>query len=78
MPSCIQLTPSKVEHLKWLPPTCAYRLVLQGQPLPDWHPLVNGSREGVHQAGVSVKGKVISEVDVNMGHLEDYVVDESD
>ena len=78
MPTCIQLTPSKVEPLNWLPDTCAYRLVLQGKPLPDWHPLVSGSREGVHRAGVSVRGKVISEVDVNMDKLEDYVVEESD
>lgn len=76
MPSCIKLTPSKVEQLKWLPDTCAYRLVLQGKPLPDWHPLVSGSRLSVHRAGVSVKNKVISEVDINMDQLEEYVVEE--
>ncbi|MDK2980693.1 MAG: uncharacterized protein PWQ55_1040 [Chloroflexota bacterium] len=78
MPTCIQLTPAKVAQLKWLPDTCAYRLVLQGKPLPAWHPLVSGSRETVHEADVSVRGKVISEVDVNMDDLEEYVVEESD
>ena len=78
MPSCIKLTPSKVEQLKWLPDTCAYRLVLQGKPLPDWHPLVSGTRLSVHRAGVSVKNKVISEVDINMDQLEEYVIDDSE
>ena len=76
MPTCIKLTPSKVEKLKWLPETCAYRLVLEGKPLPAWHPLVSGDSQAVHQAGVSVKGKVITESDANLNHLENYVVDE--
>ena len=42
MPTCIKLTPSKVESLKWLPETCAYVLIMRGQPLPDWHPLESG------------------------------------
>jgi len=75
MPTCIKLTPSKVEKLKWLPETCAYRLVLEGKPLPAWHPLVSGDPQSVHQAGVSVKGKVITESDANLNHLENYVVD---
>lgn len=76
MLSCIKLTPSKVANLKWLPETCAYRLVLQGKPLPKWHPLVSGERQSVHRAGISVKGKIISESDVNMDHLEDYAIEE--
>jgi len=76
MPTCIKLTPSKVEKLGWLPDTCAYRLVLQGKPLPDWHPLVSGDSDSVHHAGVSVKGKAISECDVNLDHLGEFVVDE--
>ena len=76
MPTCIKLTPSKVENLTWLPDTCAYRLLLQGKPLPDWHPLVSGDRNSVHNAGISVKGKVLTESDINLSNLEDYVVDE--
>jgi uncharacterized cysteine cluster protein YcgN (CxxCxxCC family) len=76
MPTCIKLTPSKVANLKWLPDTCAYRLVMEGKPLPAWHPLVSGDPQSVHTAGVSVKGKVISESDADMNHLENYVVDE--
>lgn len=75
MPTCIKLTPSKVEKLKWLPETCAYRLILEGKPLPDWHPLVSGDPQSVHKAGISVKGKVIPESEANMNHLEDHLVD---
>lgn len=76
MPTCIKLTPSKVEKLKWLPETCAYKLVLRGESLPDWHPLVSGDPQSVHQAGISVKGKIIPESEADLNHLEDHVVDE--
>lgn len=76
MPTCIKLTPAKVETLDWLPDTCAYRLVLQGKPLPDWHALISGDPNSVHQAGVSVRGKAIKESDVDLDDLEDYVIEE--
>lgn len=76
MPTCIKLTPSKVEKLGWLPDTCAYRLILQGKPLPDWHPLVSGDPNSVHTAGISVMGKVITESEINTDYLEDHVVEE--
>jgi uncharacterized cysteine cluster protein YcgN (CxxCxxCC family) len=34
VPDCIQLTPDEVRTLTWLPPTCAYRLVRDGEDLP--------------------------------------------
>jgi len=74
MPTCIKLTPSRVHTLSWLPETCAYRLIMEGHPLPDWHPLVSGDAESVHRAGISVRGKVIREVDADMNHIEDYVI----
>ena len=76
MPSCIRLTPSKVEHLNWLPDTCAYRLMLRGKPLPDWHPLVSGDAQSVHRVGLSVQGRVISETEVNLKHLEEYLIED--
>ena len=74
MPTCIKLTPSKVETLHWLPDTCAYRLVMRGQPLPDWHPLESGSPNSVHEAGISVRGKVIRETEANLERIEDYII----
>lgn len=55
---CVQLTPGDVREMNWLPPTCAYRLVEEGRDLYWWHPLVSGDPETVHQAGVSVRGRV--------------------
>lgn len=58
VPDCVKLEPAKVPELAWLPPTCAYRLVDEGKDLMWWHPLVSGSAETVHEAGVSVRGRV--------------------
>lgn len=55
---CIRLTPDKVRSLSWLPATCAYRLLNEGRDLEWWHPLVSGDRETVHQAGISIRGRV--------------------
>jgi uncharacterized cysteine cluster protein YcgN (CxxCxxCC family) len=63
VPDCIQLDPENVAALTWLPPTCAYRLVAEGRELYWWHHLVSGDRETVHQAGVSVRGRTVSEAD---------------
>jgi uncharacterized cysteine cluster protein YcgN (CxxCxxCC family) len=72
---CVRLTPRNVRRLKWLPPTCGYRLVAEGKDLAWWHPLVSGNPETVHRAGVSVRGRVAaSELDVPDERLEEYIV----
>ena len=70
---CVVLEKGKLESLEWLPATCAYKLRAAGEPLPDWHYLISGSRETVHQAGQSTRGWTVSEVDA--GELEWHVVD---
>ncbi|MDO9545912.1 MAG: YcgN family cysteine cluster protein [Pelolinea sp.] len=75
MPTCVQLTPAKVANLDWLPDTCAYRLVLKGKPLPDWHHLISGDMNSVHHAGISILGKVVDESFINMNNLEEYVIE---
>ena len=72
---CVRLNPRNVKRLTWLPPTCAYRIVAAGGDLPWWHPLVSGSQETVHAAGISVRGRVsASEQDVPDERLEDFIV----
>ena len=75
MPDCIQLTRKKIAELSWLPPTCAYRLLDEGNNLPVWHPLLTGNTDAMHEAGISVRGRVIAEDDMNAEDLENHIVD---
>ncbi|QBQ55123.1 YcgN family cysteine cluster protein [Nitrosococcus wardiae] len=70
---CLSLRAELTEALKWLPSTCAYRLIGEGKELFDWHPLISGDPETVHQAGVSARGRTVLESQVR--DLEDHVVD---
>lgn len=70
---CVVLDRGKLDALEWLPESCAYRLRASGKPLRDWHYLVSGSRETVHEAGQSTRGWTVSEDDVDQ--LEDHVVE---
>ena len=67
VPDCVTLTPEDALTLKWLPPTCAYRIVANGDDLPWWHPLVSGDPHTVIEAGVSVLGRT--------GPAEDAIAD---
>lgn len=74
VPDCVQLTPETVREIDWLPPTCAYRLVAEGRDLYWWHHLVSGDRETVHQAGISAKGRTISDEGLEPEDYEDHLV----
>jgi uncharacterized cysteine cluster protein YcgN (CxxCxxCC family) len=61
VPDCIKLTPQAVEHLSWMPKSCAYRRIHEGRGLAPWHPLISGDPMSVARAGMSVRGRVFSE-----------------
>jgi len=66
---CLVLSVDRPEEFNWLPASCAYRRLANGQELPEWHPLLTGRAESVHEAGVSMLDRAVSENDTN-----DYTV----
>ncbi len=74
VPDCVWLTIDTVESYQWLPKTCAYRIKAEGRSLHWWHPLLSGRSETVHEVGISVVGKCISEEYVHADDLDDNVI----
>lgn len=74
VPDCIVLTPDNVEAFHWLPQTCAYRLLAENKPLPDWHPLVSGDPDSVHKAHVSVRHRTVSNATVDEADWEEHII----
>lgn len=72
VPECIDLKQHDFAEYNWLPTTCAYRLLVDGDPLPPWHPLITGSTESVKDAGVSISSYAIKASQVE--DFEDYVI----
>ena len=72
---CVQLTPEKISQISWLPPTCAYRLLEEGQDLRWWHPLVSGDPATVRKAGISVRGRTVPEEGIAVEDYENHLVD---
>jgi uncharacterized cysteine cluster protein YcgN (CxxCxxCC family) len=78
VPGCLVLTPKTVRLFDWLPNTCAYRRVAKGKDLPEWHPLKTGDPESVHEAGISVRGKALSEELLGTDDLTDFIIERDD
>ena len=70
---CLDIRKLDVEKYNWLPSTCAYRLLNEGNELPAWHPLITGSPASVKRAGVSISSYAIKE---SMAmDLEDHIIE---
>lgn len=53
---CTKLTKKNLPDFSWLPKTCAYRLLYEGKPLYDWHPLISKNPHSVvQQANILIK-----------------------
>lgn len=64
VPDCVSLTPQTARSLTWMPQTCAYRRLAHGQGLPDWHPLITGTRTSVVNAGIATSRTLLNEDEI--------------
>ena len=70
---CIILSPDNLNDLKWMPETCAYKLLNEGKNLPYWHPLLSGNDKEIVNSGNSVKNRVTNENEIKIKNLPDYI-----
>ncbi|MBT8088335.1 MAG: YcgN family cysteine cluster protein [Gammaproteobacteria bacterium] len=62
---CLVLSADQPGAFEWLPASCAYRRLADGKDLPEWHPLISGDPESVHEAGISMRGRAVPEKEVD-------------
>ena len=74
---CLRLSVDNMQEFAWLPATCAYRRLANGQDLPGWHPLISGDPETVHAAGISLRGHAVSEIDTDQWRVIYTVAEEA-
>jgi uncharacterized cysteine cluster protein YcgN (CxxCxxCC family) len=75
VPNCVWLKPEDIESFFWLPSTCAYRLIAEGEELPDWHPLVCGDPQRIHAVNVSVTSlDLVRDNEVEEAQWQNYVI----
>ena len=76
VPSCVKLTKDNLDDIFFMPPSCSYRRLHEGRGLASWHPLLNnGSKAVMHRMGISVKGRVMKDNQIDMELFEDYIAD---
>jgi uncharacterized cysteine cluster protein YcgN (CxxCxxCC family) len=76
VPECVKIDAATVRSVKWLPPTCAYRLVAEGRDLFWWHPLVSGTQQTVHDAGISIRHFARSEKGIAFDNYWRYIIED--
>ena len=75
VPDCVKLTQKNLADVFFMPPSCTYRRLQEGRGMPSWHPLLHkGKKSAMHKAGMSVRGKIVKDDDVELEDFEDYIV----
>ena len=64
VPNCVKLTPENVDKIPYMPKTCAYRKLFED----DYE----------EQPLIDLKGRAVSELEVEPEDLEDYIVEWDD
>lgn len=72
VPQCLDLKQHDFAEFNWLPSTCAYRLLSDGEDLPAWHPLLTGNGKSVEKAGISIKSYAMKETEID--RPEEHVI----
>ncbi|TLS68245.1 YcgN family cysteine cluster protein [Mariprofundus erugo] len=75
IPDCMDTRTLTDKQYSWLPDTCAYRLLHEGKPLFDWHPLITGDKDSVHKAGISVRKKTVCGDNLSEDDIMDHIID---
>ncbi len=73
VPECLDLKQHDFAEYNWLPATCAYRLLTDGEQLPSWHPLLSGTPDSVQDAGVAISSYAMKESEID--DLEDHIIE---
>ncbi|MBV1882610.1 MAG: YcgN family cysteine cluster protein [Pseudomonadales bacterium] len=74
VPQCVKLEVEDIDRFHWLPPSCSYKILHDTGDLPSWHPLLTNDVSSVFNAGISIRGRVISEKDVSEDDWEERII----
>lgn len=74
VPNCLVLNIAEPKIIQMLPNTCAYRQCYESKPLASWHPLLSKDANTVHEAGISIQGKYVTDDQVSTDELEDHII----
>lgn len=74
VPDCAALNVERVGQFSWLPVSCAYRCLAEGRALPQWHYLISGDRNLVHEVQASAKHLATPQQLVDEDEWQDRVI----
>ncbi len=71
---CLNVKKMTSTEMRWMPDTCAYRLIMEGRALPTWHPLITEKATDMECDDNSIRGKVLSEDEVDLDSLQTQII----
>lgn len=75
VPDCLVVTLENPDSIAYAPKSCAYRLLSEGKPLFDWHPLIAGNNRTIVEAGICIEGKAVSEEYIHPDQWEEHIIE---